>query len=599
MKKISVSITGTAWAIFRVFKIVWSDYKTVILGFFIISLLLSLVPFAISGAQALLINELLANGLHGITEKILWLLALLLGASLTFDLLSALRIFAHKRLWIDIQQYFELLILRKRSEIDVATYENPKFNDLIGKVNEKGLWTICNLVENQFQQATNIAQVIMAAGVFLVFDWRFFLIAILTAVPDFLVELKYGDTSWSIWEEDSQTRRKYQSVRNHFHKLNRLIELKVFQNIKKFLGIASEMLGNFNNKQRRLDTKAFYWRSSSSLIAGIFQGGVYFWIIYLVVHGDLKIGTMTFLLASLGQLQSALSGFFHNLANQFEWALYASDIFKMLDTQPVITTGPCAISVSNDIPPNIKFREVSFAYPETEKLILRNINLEIPAGEKLAIVGLNGAGKSTLIKLLMRFYDPTSGQILVNDIDLRQIDRETWWSCIAVLFQSYAKYNFPIREVIALGRSDGKGYLTKAVRSAKAVDAHEFIINLEKRYNQMIGKEFDGGIELSGGQFQKLALAKSIYRSPRLMILDEPTASIDARAEAKIFEELNTTSADRTQIVISQKFSTVRNCDRICVLENGLIAELGPHQQLMANEKTYAKLFRLQAEGYR
>jgi ATP-binding cassette, subfamily B, bacterial len=377
-----------------------------------------------------------------------------------------------------------------------------------------------------------------------------------------------------------------------------LIELKIFQNVTKFYRLVSEMLATFNDKQKKLETTAFIWRIVASGISIIFQALLYFWILWLVTHGHLKIGTMTFLLSSLGRFQGALNGFFRNLAYQFEWSLYVSDIFKVLDTKPLIDSPVNAVCISDEAPPSIEFRNVSFAYPGTEKLILRDLNLTISSGERLAIVGLNGAGKSTLIKLLMRFYDPTSGMILINGIDLKCLERESWWSCIATLFQHYADYEFPVREVISLGRSNGQGFLTKVVRSAKAVDAHSFITSFPNHYNQMIGKEFDDGIELSGGQSQKMALARSIYREPRLMILDEPTASIDASAEAQIFGQLEAKAEGRTQIVISHRFSTVRRSNKICVIEEGKITELGTHKELMSNNKTYAKLFKLQAKGY-
>lgn len=598
VKEIGSSVTETAKAIARVFSAVWPGHKGVIMAFLSIALLLAFVPFAFPGTQALLINELLSSGSHGFTTKILWILGLMIGSSLVFDMLSSLRVLVNKKLWTNITEFFELIMMKKRAEIDVATYEDPKFQDLLGKASDKGVWPICNLVENQFQQVTNAAQMVTAATIFFVFDWRFFILAILTAMPDFIVELKYGKSSWDIWDEDSQTRRRYSSIRHHFMRTNNLIELKIFQNVTKFYALVTDMYKTFNNKQRKLESKAFRWRIASNAFSTVFQAATYAWIIWLVTHGNLKIGTMTFLLSSLSRFQASLTGFFHNMAYQFEWSRYAKDIFKVLDTKPIIDTPENALGVSCEAPPLIEFRNVSFAYPNTDRLILKDVNLVIKPGERLAIVGLNGAGKSTLIKLLMRFYDPTSGEILVNGISLKNVDRESWWSCVAALFQNYAEYNFPVREVIALGRSNGQGFLTKVVRSAKAVEAHSFITGFKKRYNQMIGKEFDEGINLSVGQSQKMALARSIYRDPRLMILDEPTASIDASAEATIFEQLEAKAEGRTQIVISHRFSTVRRSDVICVLEEGTVSELGTHQELMASNKTYAKLFKLQAKGY-
>lgn len=597
IKEFKQSFFGIIWTVWRILKIFFPGNKKVILAFLGISLFLSVIPFVFSGSEALLINELIKNGEQGISEKILWLLLLIIGAALLQKILSSLRIFVNKHLWMNMNEFFELIILKKRSEIDIATYENPKFQDLINRVNERGNWAFCNLFENQFQQITNLTQMIGVIAILFYFDWRFFVLVVLSVAPDFIVQLKYGKSSWDIWDEDSQTRRKYSSIRSHFFGTSRIMELKVFQNVEKLYGMVVEMLRNFNSKQRKLEANALKWRIFSQISSMVFQAMIYIWIIWLVSNGFVKIGTMTFLLSSFKSFESALGGFFSNIAYQFEWSLYTNDMFKVLDTEPFIKSDQNIITINTETSPLIEFKDVSFAYPNSEKLILKNINLTIHPNERLAIVGLNGAGKSTLIKLLMRFYDPTGGVILINGIDLKLINIESWWSIIASLFQNYSEYNFSVRDSIALGRSNGNGQLFKVVRCAKESDAHEFIVNLKHRYNQMIGKEFDEGINLSGGQSQKIALARSLYRSPLLLILDEPTSSIDANAEANIFAKLESNHC--SQIIISHRFSTVRRANKICVLENGEISEFGTHEALIRNPKSYAKLFNLQAEGYK
>ena len=594
------SIVTTNAAISRVFRTLWPEHSSSIMAFFWCALLLSFVPFATQGANALLMNEVIARWGRGPSAKMFWFLAMLIGASIASNLLNSYRLRADKRLWTDAMEFLERLLMKKRSEFDVATLESPKFQDLADKVRDKNVFPVMNLVENQFQQLTNVFQAATAAWIFLVFDWRICLLAALTAVPDFFVQLKYGKTSWDIWDEDAQTRRRYGSIRHHFMSRSWLTELKIFQNVAHFFEMAMGMLKSFNDKQRDLDAAAYRWRILAALAASGVRAAIYVWIALVAAYGYITIGKMAFLLGSLAQFQSALTGFFINLAYQLEWARYTMDMFTLLDMQPMIATHPDAARVSNDAPPLIEFRNVSFTYPEKDQLILRNINLTIQPGERLAIVGLNGAGKSTLIKLLMGFYNPTGGEILINGMDLRNLDRESWWACIATLFQNYAEYNFPVRNVIALGKSGGKVDEYEVLHAAEAAAAHDFIMKLPNDYEQMIGKEFDDGVDLSVGQSQKIALARAIYRKPNLMILDEPTASIDPWAEAEIFRRLlEESDGDQTQIIISHRFSTVRRANRICVIEDGIISELGTHEELMANPKTYAQLFELQAAGYR
>lgn len=231
--------------------------------------------------------------------------------------------------------------------------------------------------------------------------------------------------------------------------------------------------------------------------------------------------------------------------------------------------------------------------------MLKNFSLRIAPGEKLALVGSNGAGKTTLVKLLCRFYDPDKGRILINGNDIKTVDLESWYRELGVLFQDYDNYHFLVRESIAIGRSGAMSSLEKVKGAAKASEADTFIEEWEKAYEQMLGKQFTGGIEPSIGQWQKLALARTFYRDPQVLILDEPTSSIDAEAEAKIFDRLEQLPKDRTVILISHRFSTVRHANRICVIKDGRLAELGTHAALLKRGGTYARLFKLQARGYR
>jgi ABC-type multidrug transport system fused ATPase/permease subunit len=249
-------------------------------------------------------------------------------------------------------------------------------------------------------------------------------------------------------------------------------------------------------------------------------------------------------------------------------------------------------------PPEIVFENVSFRYPSSENWVLRDVSFRLEPNKKIALVGNNGAGKTTLTKLLCRIYDPTEGRILVNGIDLREVNLEEWWSALGVMLQDYSSYDFPVKQAIAVGRSDKQVDIDQVKKSAEISQAAEFIGKWKQQYENPMGVEF-GGEEPSKGQRQKLAIAKILYRNAFVMVLDEPTASVDAESEAKIFDSLESLSGNMTSIFISHDFSTISQCDQIIVMEEGRVKEIGNHDQLVANNSTYADLYKLQAKRFR
>ena len=316
-------------------------------------------------------------------------------------------------------------------------------------------------------------------------------------------------------------------------------------------------------------------------------------IIDAVAAGALAVGTMTFVIGAIRELQGALSGFFLSLGNQYQNSLFVTKLFEVMDTPPAIPRLRNARVLSGVAAPEIVLDNVSFVYPGTDNLVVKNLSLAIPSGAKVALVGVNGSGKTTLVKLICRIYDPTEGRILVNGHDLRDLNLDSWHHQMSVLFQDYADYHFLVKDVIAMGRRNGSPLadMEKVRQAARQSGAEGFITEWAMQYEQMVGREFPDGIDPSKGQLQKLALARSFYRDPRLLILDEPTASIDAAAEARIFEELEALPRDKTVILISHRFSTVRKADRICVFKDGIAEEQGTHAELMRLGKIYARLF--------
>ena len=584
-------------------------YPWVTSGTVLVSFLVAFIPFAQSGTSALLINSLVRAGTTGtgFTYALTLLVAAYIIIGFVPDVLYSIQAYFEKHNYIRIVEKFQLLVLRKKAAIDIQAYENPAFLDLANKVNDSGVFTIVNLVTNQFSNIQNVVQVVVAFAILVAVSPLLCVAIIIGVIPKFVTQAKYGDNVWGIWNAEASVRRHYNDMRNHFEKTDWLIELKLFQNVGYFFDRIQAILEGFGAKQVKAEKAKLWWSLGSTLFLGIIVGGATLWIIARVVRGDMEIGTMLFVLASINSLQSALSGFFMSIARQQEWTRYAANILQLIDTKPILYRSPTPVILDPIKTPSIVFENVSFAYPNSERfaegasarLILKDISLTINAGEKFALVGENGAGKTTFVKLLCRIYDPTEGRILIDGHDLREIDLESWNHMLGVLFQDYATYHMPVKEAIAIGRSDEPLSMDEVIASAQASESESFILQWKDAYDQMLGVEFEGGVDPSKGQNQRLAIARLLHRKAGVMILDEPTASVDAEAEMKIFERIESSTSDQTVILISHKFSTVRRADRICVFKDGGVEELGSHEELLAKGGVYAALFKMQAEDYK
>jgi ATP-binding cassette subfamily B protein len=358
-----------------------------------------------------------------------------------------------------------------------------------------------------------------------------------------------------------------------------------------------EILTAFRKEQISVDNKKFWSTVVAGIIGTVGYGFAFYIIVAGVSRGDISLGTMVFLVSLLGQLVGSISSLFSHIAKQFEDNLYVTDIFTFLDTKPYIKRANNPQKLNLKTPPKIEFKNVWFRYTEDMEWILKDVSMTLNPYEKLALIGENGAGKSTLIKLLARIYDPDKGDILVNDINLKEIDPDEWTSYLGILLQDFMNYNFSVGESIAMGRMEQHPPLEEVKRAATLSGADDFISDWEYKYAEQIGKEFSGK-EPSKGQNQKLALARIIYRRGLVTVLDEPTASIDPMAEMNIFENMEEASKDSTLILITHRFNTVKNVDQIIVLEHGKIIETGNHKELLEKKGRYAEMYSAQAKSF-
>jgi len=598
-------VLRTSW---RLTKMAWAYYPWTTLGTIVVSLFIAFMPFASSGISAILVNDLIkiATTGGGFTHTLILIAIAYVVIGFIPDILYSLQTYFQKHNYIGLGERFQLMVLQKRAAIDIQSYENPELQDLINKVEDRDVWPMTNLLENQFTNIQNVVQVVVALAILVTVSPLLCLAIIVGILPKFAIQVSYGRDVWSIWDTDTQTRRRYSDMKKHFSEQTWLVELKLFQNVAYFFDRIKKLLNDFNNKQMGVEKIKLWWSLASTLFLGVIIGGATIWIIGRVVNGVMEVGTMLFILAAIDRLQTALGGFFIATANQHQWSLYTDSILKFLDIKPALHRSAHPITLDQNKTPVIVFENVGFAYPSSDttgktvsKKILRNINITLQPGEKFALVGENGAGKTTFVKLLCRIYDPTEGRILVDGHDLREIDLESWNHMLGVLFQEYATYSMPVKEAIAIGRSDEPFTIEQVTASAQASESESFIMQWKDTYDQMLGVEFEGGIDPSKGQNQRLAIARLLHRKAGLMILDEPTASIDAEAEMKIFERIESLTSDQTVVLISHKFSTVRRADRICVFKDGTVEELGSHKELIKKNGLYASLFKMQAEDYK
>lgn len=583
----------------RVMRLIWGDKKGLIVLLAFVYVLVSLLPFARTGAFGLLLNELVAfTGSDAGAPRLTLLIAAVVALAALSPLLLTFQTYISKLVWFFVQEKAELLVMERRSELDVAAHEDPRLNDLLNRVDESGVWRLMNFTDRQFYFLQNGVEVAVASAILGLANGWVLALVFLGTLPELVIGIRYGSDVWGIHTARAEIRRKFWNLRSHFFFLPPLVELKLFQTSRHFLSIIRELFLAFQNEQKRVDRIHLIRQFVGTALSQAAIAGATLWFISEVIRRNLQIGTFTFLLASIAQFNTSLSAFFTNLGKQYQDGLFVTDVFRLVDLPAALVRPERGIRLDSARTPEIVFENVSFAYPGTERTVLNNISLAIHPGQKLALVGLNGSGKTTLVKLLCRFYDPTSGRILIGGNDLCEIHLDDWYAMLGVLFQDYANYHFLVRDAIAVGRIGGMPLLERVKEAAQASEADVFIEEWERKYEQMLGKQFTGGIEPSIGQWQKLALARTFYRDPRVLILDEPTASIDAESEAKIFEKIEALPKDRSVILISHRFSTVRHADRIAVIENGGITELGSHEELLGRDRTYARLFRLQAKGY-
>ena len=494
--------------------------------------------------------------------------------------------------------HVSLLLMEHATKLDLVSFEDPIFYDKLERARRQTTSRLGMLatVAGMGQQLITFAS--LSAAVVAFSPW-FLVLLVAAVVPAFLGETKFAMLAYSILYRWTPERRELDYLRLLGASNYSAKEVKIF-GLGNYLAERSRILfDRFYKENKALAIKRAATGSLLNLLPTAGYYAAYVLILVRTLAGQLSIGSLTFLVAAFLRSRSLIESLFSSLNNIAEQALYIKDLFEFFDTEPQIISPPNAIPAPRPIRSGFEFRNVSFAYPGSERRVLSGVNLQFDAGERIALIGENGAGKTTLVKLLARLYDPTKGVILLDGIDLREYDVESVRKEIGVIFQDYMRYDMLVRENIGFGRIDELDNQPRIEEAAQKSLAEPMIRQLANGYQQMLGRRFESGVDLSAGQWQKIALARAYMRDAQVLILDEPTASLDARAEYEVFLRFADLTRDRMAVLISHRFSTVRMADRILVLADGEIIEQGTHHQLVALGGRYAELFELQAAGYR
>ena len=598
-RKIRASFAHTPQAL----KLVWQANPVATVGLALLTLAGALLPATQAWVGKLIVDGVVASiqGGHDAEQvsSVFYYLVLELILFLLSAAINHSRRLIQQLIQLQLANRIRAEIIGKALTLDMAFFEHPDFYDRLQNARRESGYKPVELINDTFQIVQNVITMISFAALMLRFSPWLVLILLATSIPAFIAETRFSEQGFRLLTRRAPETRQINYLARLLTEDSAAKEIKLFNLGDKLLERYTKLFAKFFAEDRSLAVRRAAVGFSLGLIATMGFYGSYAWIVWRTVQGTISLGDMTLYLTIFRQGQSTFQSILAAVGNIYESNLFMANYFEFLDIKPQMRVAAPPKKLPTVITAGIEFRGIGFRYPESEEWVLRDVDLMIRPGEKIALVGHNGAGKTTLIKLLSRLYDPTEGVILFDGIDLRDVDPHELRQKIGVIFQDFVRYHLPASENIGFGQIEAADRMDRIVESARKSGAHAMIENLPEGYETMLGRWFHGGHELSLGQWQRIALARAFMRDAEILVLDEPTASLDAQTEYEIFRHFQELTEGKMAILISHRFSTVRMADRIVVIENGRIAEMGSHEELLRREGIYARLFGMQAEGYR
>ena len=585
-------------------RILWDSGPSVVTWGILLRIIVAFAPLGIAAVAAWIVNGVQGRMMgQDLRPHFWWMVALEVVLAVTMAALLRVIDYLDSVLADRYTHYVSIRVMDQASKLDLTTYEDPVFYDRLERARVQAtdrLAMIQQLGRLLQQSVTTLA----FTGVLLQSSPWLLLLMAAGVFPSFLGETHYAFLGYAKNFRQTPAKRQMDYLRQVAASREGAKELKVF-------GLSGFLTGRFRQISQRiceenvaLSLRKLFWGGSFALVGTLGYYGSYAFVIWRALHGAYNIGVFTFLTTAIQQASSNLQQAFSTASGIADQALFLTDLIAFFEMKPTLRSKPDALPAPRPIRAGFEFRNVSFSYPGTDRYVLRDFNFTFVPGERIALIGENGEGKTTVVKLITRLYDVTEGQILLDGVDLRDYSIEDLHHEIGVIFQDFMRYEMTARENIIVGRVDGNGSpesirLACIEEAARKSQASQVIRKLPERYDQMLGRRFEGGVDLSTGEWQRMALARAYLRDAQLLILDEPTAALDARSELQVFERFAELTAGKMALLISHRFSTVRMADRIVVLEAGKLVEEGTHAQLLASGGRYASMFEMQAASYR